>query len=104
MPSHSERVRANYRCPVCDGEGRVDDYEGSYECYECDGAGIILVPKIRPAGRTLTLAEKLVVDESLRVLSQQVSLLNEINREYTDESAQVGYVINVKLPRRFGPS
>ena len=82
MPSHQERVRANYRCPDCDGEGVVvEPYEGSWPCSTCHGGGVRLLPvTVAARGRPLSSVEQWMVDEQLSLLKNQLRLSAFVTR------------------------
>lgn len=84
MPSHDERIRRNYQCPICDGTGRLDDYEGEYPCYECDGAGVLLRPYTPPPqGKALSpLIADWLTAEMVRTLKNDLHFAKLVSREY----------------------
>src|ERR1051326_7733445 len=101
MPSHSERVRRNYRCADCDGSGRVGDYDGGeYACVECDGTGVVLVPKPKPAPRALEPHEQvlrdLVASESMKRLMNDLAVIQRIN-----QPIEIGEGITVRMGPRW---
>lgn len=76
-----QRTRSHYACPICEGEGRIDDYEGFYPCSECDGAGTLLRPYVPPApSKHPMIMQEWVTESMLDMLKRDLLFVRQIQR------------------------
>ncbi len=79
MPSHADRVRRNYACPVCYGDGWTDCCgEDRATCHACGGSGVLLTPYEPPrarAGDSRFVTPLRVVDTTLRAMAKNLTVV-----------------------------
>lgn len=95
MPSHQERVRRQYACHVCDGEGRVSDYDYDGPCSTCDGSGVLLKAR-EPVKQQNQLPATWLDKELLDRVAASFKIFSSINRSY-DEKFVVGDTVRIPL-------
>lgn len=103
MPSHQERVRRQYACYVCDGEGRVSDYDYDGPCSTCDGSGVLLKAR-EPVKQQNQLPATWLDRELMERVVANCAIWSNFSRSYDekfDKPFVAGDVVKVRVPTRF---